>query len=110
MLGIVVEDQDGFLVEVSPEEARDILLPVLSPHERLKFEQMKDVYVAKASQSGAREGCYYFLVSRDGQAVKFESSALLTSDQSGRGGSIKRLPDIPVSKIEEVSSIDPEAY
>ena len=106
-----MEDQDGLLIEVSPEEARDVLLPVLSPHERLKFEQMKDIYVAKSSpQSGANEGCYYFLVSHDGQAVKFESFALLTSDQSGRGGSIKRLPNIPISKIEEVSSIDPDDY
>jgi hypothetical protein len=103
----VVEGQDGFLIEADAEETRAKILPLLSPHEKLKFEQMKDFYVAKAVSGPAREGCYYFLVSRDAQAIKFESFAFLSSDQSARGGKLWALPDIPIAQVGEVGAIDP---
>ena len=106
----VVEEQDAFLIEANSMETENTIVPTLSPHEKLKFDQMKEVYFAKASGGGATEGCFYFLVSRDAQSIKFESVALLTADLSGRGGKVKVLPDLSISKIEDVSSIDPDAY
>ena len=106
----VVEEQDAFLIEANSAETTSTILPNLSPHEKLKFDKMKEVYVARTSNGGAHEGCFYFLVSRDAQSIKFESVALLTADLSGRVGKVKVLPDISIAKIEEVSSIDPDAY
>lgn len=106
----VVEEEDGFFIEASPEEAAQNIVPTLSPHEKLKFEQMKDVYVAKSTSGMAREGYYYFLVSRDAQSIKFESVAFMTSDLSSRGGTLKPIPDIPIAAIGELSSFDPTAY
>jgi hypothetical protein len=98
----IVEEEDAFLLEADAVEALSTIVPALSQREQLKFEQMKDVYSAA--------GKYYFLVTRDAQEIKFESSAILSADMSGRGGKIKALPDLPVSRIEDVRSIDPSAY
>lgn len=106
----VVEDEDGYFIEAGPAEAMEKIVPALSKHEKLKFEQMKGIYVAKATDGIAREGCYYFLLSRDAQSIKFESVAFMTSDLSARGGKVKRLPDIPLERIEDISAIDPAAY
>jgi hypothetical protein len=106
----VVEEEDGFFIEASAAETMEKIVPALSPHERLKFEQMKDIYVAKATNGMAHEGCYYFLVSRDAQAIKFESVSFMTSDLSARGGKVKPIPDVPIAKIEDVTTFDPSAY
>jgi hypothetical protein len=106
----VVEDEDAFFIEASAEETIAKILPLLSQHEKLKFEQMKDIYVAKATTGIVHEGCFYFLISRDAVSIKFESVAFMTSDLSSRGGKTKRLPDIPLGKIEDLGSIDPAAY
>lgn len=106
----VVEDEDAFFIEASPDETAAKIVPRLSPHEKLKFDQMKDIYVAKATTGIVHEGCYYFLVSRDAGNIKFESVAFMTSDLSSRGGKTKLLPDIPIAEIEELASIDPAAY
>jgi hypothetical protein len=106
----VVEGEDGFFIEASAAEAIERIIPSLSEHEKIKFQQMKDIYVAKTTNDLVHEGCYYFLVSRDGQAVKFESVAFMVSDLSSRGGKVRFMPDIPIAQIEEVSSIDPTAY
>jgi hypothetical protein len=106
----VVEEQDAFFIEATSDEAAKLILPILSPHEKLKFEQLKDIYIAKASSGIAHEGCYYFLASRGVHDVKFESVALMTSDLSARGGKAKVLPDIRIEKIEDIDSIDPTKY
>jgi hypothetical protein len=105
----VVEEEDAFLVEASADEATGKLLPLLSQRERMKFEQMKDFYVAKTTEGKARAGSYYFLVSRGAKEIKFESVALLSSDLSARGGRARFLPDIPISCIDDLDTIDPEA-
>ncbi len=106
----VVEGEDGYFVEANASEAMSAILPALSPPEKLKFEQMKDIYVAKSSSGAVHEGCYYFLVSRDAQAIKFESAAFMTSDLSARGGKVKVIPDVPISRIEDLIAFDPSAY
>jgi hypothetical protein len=106
----VVEDEDGYFIEASAAEAMEKIVPALSKHEKIKFEQMKEIYVAKATDGMVHEGCYYFLLSRDAQTIKFESVAFMTSDLSARGGKLKPLPDVPLEKIEDISSIDPAAY
>jgi hypothetical protein len=102
----VIEEEDAFLVEASAEEALGKIYPLLSPQEKLKFEQMKDVYVAKSTTATAHEGCYYFLVSRGARLIKFESVALLTSDLSRRGGKARPVPDIHLSSIDEIDSVE----
>ena len=106
----IVEGEDGYFIEASPSDTTEQIIPALSPHEKLKFEQMKDIYVAKTTDGKAHAGCYYFLVSRDAQAIKFESVAFMCSDLSSRGGKVKILPDKPLAKIADIPSIDPEAY
>jgi len=106
----VVEGEDGFVIEANQTEALGKIVPILSPHEKLKFEQMREFYMAKATVGIAREGCYYFLVSCDAQAVKFESVALLTSELSGRGGKVRMMPEIPIENVADVCNIDPAAY
>jgi len=105
----IVEDEDAFLVEATAEEASSIVIPLLSPRERVKFDQMKDIYVAKETSGRATAGSYYFLVSR-AKELKFESVAILTSDLSGRGGNVKAIPDIKIASIDELDKIDPSAY
>jgi hypothetical protein len=104
----VIENQDGFLIEASPAETLELIVPVLSPHERLKFESMKDHYISKKTDCG-RAGMYYFLVSRDAQMIKFESAAFFASDLSSRGGTILTMPDIPIDRIEDICHIDTRA-
>jgi len=104
----VVEEEDAFVIEASAEETTGKLFPLLSPREQLKFEQMKDFYVAKATDGKARAGSYYFLVSRGAKEIKFESVALLSSDLSSRGGKARFLPDIPISCIDDLDTIDLE--
>jgi hypothetical protein len=106
----VVEEEDAFLIEASADEAAAKILPLLSPQEKLKFEQMKGVYVAKATSGMAHGGCYYFLVSRGARVIKFESVALLTSDLTARGGSPKVLPDIPLAGLDDLEAFDPSKY
>lgn len=106
----VVEEEDAFFVEATAEEAASQIVPRLSPHEKLKFEQMKDIYIAKDSSGMAHEGCYYFLISRGAHDIKFESVAFMTSDLSARGGKAKVLPDIKIDKIEDIDSVDPSKY
>lgn len=106
----VVEEEDAFLIEAGADEATGCLLPLLSPQEKLKFEKMRDIYVARSSAGRAREGCFYFLVSRGAKEIKFESVAILSSDLSSRGGAAKFLPDIELSRLEELDSIDPAKY
>jgi hypothetical protein len=106
----VVEEEDAFFIEASKGEAESIIVPFLSPHEKLKFEQLKDIYIAKVSNGIVHQGCYYFLVSRGAHVVKFESVSLLTSDLSARGGKAKILPDIPIAKIEDIDSVDVSQY
>jgi hypothetical protein len=106
----IVEEEDAFLIEASPDEANAMLLPKLSPQESLKFSHMKDVYVAKATSGRATEGCYYFLVSRGAKEIKFESVALLSTDLSSRGGKAQALPDVPINSLEDLDSVDPAAY
>jgi hypothetical protein len=106
----VVEEEDAFLLEASTDEASEKLIPLLSPQEQTKFERMKDIYVAKATEGKARAGSYYFLVSRGAKEIKFESVAFLSSDVSGRGGEARFLPDIPISSVDDLDRIDPEAY
>jgi len=102
----VVEEEDAFFIEATPDEAKEKILPELSPHEKLKFEQMKDAYLARQTMGGAREGRYYFLVSCDAHAIKFESVQFMTSDLSTRGGRPRAVPDIPLASIDELASID----
>jgi hypothetical protein len=106
----VVEDEDAFFVEASVEETKALLYPLLSQRERIKFDSLKDVYQAKSTTDSVCEGCYYFLVSRGAHELKFESSALPTSDVAKQGGGIRRIPDITVARIEDISAIDPAAY
>jgi hypothetical protein len=106
----VVEEEDAFLIEASSDEATGMLFPLLSPREQLKFEQMKDFYVAKATDGKARAGAYYFLISRGAKEIKFESVALLSSDLSARGGKTRFLPEISISSVDDLDTIDPEAY
>lgn len=106
----VLEEQDGYFVEATAEEANESIVPALSPHEKLKYDQMKEIYVAKATSGIAHEGCFYFLVSRDAQVIKFESVAFMTSDLSARGGAVKMMPDIRIERIFDVSAIDPSTY
>jgi hypothetical protein len=103
----VVEEEDAFLIEANADEACGYLLALLSPQEKVKFEKMREVYVAKNDEGRARAGCFYFLVSRGAKEIKFESVAILSSDLSARGGSVKFLPDIPISSIEGLDAIDP---
>lgn len=106
----VIEDEDAFLIEASAEETKALLYPLLSQREKIKFDSLKDVYRAKATTESLREGCFYFLVSREAHELKFESSALPTSDVAAQGGGMRRIPDIAVAGIEELSAIDPAAY
>lgn len=106
----VVEEEDAFFLEATPSEAEEKILPLLSPAEKLKFGQLKDVYIAKASSGIIHEGCYYFLVSRGAHVVKFESVALMTSDLAARGGKAKTLPDLPIAKVDDIDTIDPSQY
>jgi hypothetical protein len=106
----VVEEEDAFFLEASPSETESSILPFLTPAEKVKFEQLKDVYIAKASSGIVHEGCYYFLVSRGAHVVKFESIALMTSDLSTRGGKAKTLPDLPIAKVADIDAIDPSKY
>jgi hypothetical protein len=106
----VVEEEDAFFIEVSPPEVEEKILPLLSPAEKVKFEQLKDVYISKASSGIVHEGCYYFLVSRGAHVVKFESVALMTSDLAARGGTAKVLPDLPIAKVEDIDTVDPSKY
>jgi hypothetical protein len=106
----VVEEEDAFFIEATPAEAEERILPFLSPTEKLKFEQLKDVYIAKASSGIVHEGCFYFLISRGAHVIKFESVSLLTSDLSSRGGKSKALPELTIAKIEDVDSVDTSKY
>jgi hypothetical protein len=106
----VVEEEDAFFIEATADEAKNLVLPLLSPHEKIKFEEMKEIYVAKSSEGLARDGCYYFLVSRGAHVVKFESVSFMTSDLASRGGQAKILPDIPIGGIEDIDSIDVTKY
>jgi hypothetical protein len=106
----VVEGQDGFFIEATLAETMGTIVPSLNLHEKLKFEQMKEFYVAKVTSGFVHEGCYYFLVSRDAQAIKFESVAFMTSDLSSHGGKVRIMPDIPIAKIEDICAIDPAGY
>lgn len=106
----IMEEEDAFIIEASKEETYDKILPLLSPHEMLKFEQMKDIYVSKSSEGGTCEGCYYFLVSRGAGAVKFDSAAILSADLSKRGGKTRVFPNIAISGIEDIDGIDPDRY
>jgi hypothetical protein len=106
----VVEEEDAFFLEAGPDEAATKILPLLSPSEKIKFEQMKDIYIAKATRGIVHEGCYYFLISRGAHTIKFESVALLTSDLSARGGKAKALPDVSISSIEDIDSVNPAKY
>lgn len=106
----VVEEENAFFVEASPAEVEEKILALFSPSEKHKFDQLKDVYIAKASSGGIHEGCYYFLVSAGAHVVKFESVALMTSDLSSRGGKIKALPDIKIERIEDLDGIDASKY
>jgi hypothetical protein len=101
----IVEGQDGYFIEASAEETRDKILPALSAHERMKFDHMKDIYVATKTSGIITEGCYYFLVSCDAQTVKFESAEFLTTDLSTRGGKISSIPDLQITTVEEICSI-----
>jgi hypothetical protein len=101
----VVEEEDAFFVEASAEETERSIFPQLSPQEKIKFEQLKDVYVAKKSDGLVREGCYYFLVSRDAHMIKFESVEFMTSDLSARGGKARVLPDIPIERIDDIDTV-----
>ncbi len=106
----VVEEEDAFCIEAGEEETTGKILPLLSPQEKVKFEQMKDVYAVRTASGKAFADSYYFLVSRGARVIKFESAALLTSDLSARGGNAKVLPDIPISRLEDLDSIDPSKY
>jgi hypothetical protein len=106
----VVEEEDAFLIEASADEATGKLFPILSPREQMKFERMKDVYVGKTTDGKTRAGAYYFLISRGAKELKFESVAFLSSDLSERGGRARFLPDIPISRIEDLDAIDPDKY
>ena len=106
----VVEEEDAFLIEANPAETSEKVLPALSAHEKLKFEQMKDIYCAKATTGRVHEGCYYFLVSRDAHTIKFESVAIMSADLSARGGKARPMPDLPVAAIADLGSIDPTKY
>jgi hypothetical protein len=106
----VVEEEDAFFIEASPDEALGKLFPMLSPQEKLKFEQLKDVYAVKDANGQALAGRYYFLVSRGAKVIKFESAALLTSDLAARGGKAMALPDILISSLDELDAFDPSKY
>jgi hypothetical protein len=106
----VVEEEDAFFIEATADEAKNLLFPILCPQEKIKFEEMKDIYVAKSSEGLAREGCYYFLISRGAHTVKFESVSFMASDLASRGGKIKILPNLPISKIEDIDEIDVTKY
>jgi hypothetical protein len=106
----VVEEEDAFFLEASPAETAEKILPQLSMAEKVKFEQLKEVYIAKASSGIVHEGCYYFLVSRGAHSIKFESTALMTSDLSARGGKTKVLPDLSIEKIQDIDSVDTSKY
>jgi hypothetical protein len=103
----VVEEEDAFLLEVEAQEAAASLLPKLSPQERVKFDQMKDIYVAKATCGRATAGCYYFLVSRGAKEIKFESVAVLSSDLSARAERVKAITDLNISCLDDLDSFDP---
>lgn len=102
----VLDEDDAVFLEVSPAELEAKILPYLNPAERLKFDQLKEVYVAKASSGMVTEGCYYFLVSKSVHAIKFESVALFTSDLASRGGEVWALPDLPLDSVEAIDSLD----
>jgi hypothetical protein len=102
----VVEEEEAFFIEATKSEALSSIVPLLSPHEKIKFEQLKDTYIAKASNGFVREGCFYFLISRGAHIIKFESVALMTSNLEDRGGRVKILPDIPIARIEDIDSVD----
>jgi hypothetical protein len=106
----VVDDEDAFLIEADAGETAEKLVPKLSPQERVKFDQMKDIYVATGSIGKTRAGCYYFLVSSDTKELKFESAVVLSSDLSSRAARVKSLPDIQVGGIDDIDAIDPTAY
>jgi hypothetical protein len=106
----VVDDEGAFLLEADAAEAAEKLVPKLSPQERVKFDQMKDIYVATGSNGKARAGCYYFLVSSDTKELKFESAVVLSSDLSSRAASVKFLPDIQVGGVDDIDAINPAAY
>jgi hypothetical protein len=102
----VVEGQDGFFIEASQGETIGKILPALSAHEKLKFDQMKNFYVAATTGGFTNEGCYYFLVSRDAQTIKFESAEFIDSDLSVRGGMISILPETMITRIDEITGIE----
>jgi hypothetical protein len=109
-LDFVVEEEDAFLVEACAEDAAANFLPRLSPQEKVKFDQMKDVYVAKATAGRAAAGCYYFLVSRDTKEVKFESVAVLSSDLSSRAEKVRSVPDLRIERLDDLDSLDPARF
>ena len=101
----VVEEEDAFFIEVTGKEAAEKVFPALSPQEKLKFEQMKDVYVAKTTNEYAREGSYYFLVTRGAHEIKFESVAFMSSDLSARGGKAWSVPPVAIESFSELDSM-----
>jgi hypothetical protein len=103
----VVEEEDAFFIEASLDETVQKILPALSAQERIKFDQLKDIYVAKETMGLARGGSFYFLVSRGAQAIKFESVSFLSSDFSARGGRVRSIADRTISELSEIESIDP---
>ena len=106
---LIVEDEDAFLIEADKDEVSSVILPRLNSRERLKFDQMKGIYIAKETAGRAKAGSYYFLVSRE-KEIKFESVAILTADLSSRGGAVKILPDIAIGSLDDLDGVDPAAY
>jgi len=103
-----MEETGAYILEATEEEARTVLLPKMNKQELIKFERMKDIYVAAEDTDIVKKGRFYFLVSEDGQDIKFESSAMPAVESARENSGLKRMRFIEVSTIEDIETLKPE--
>jgi len=103
-----IEETGAYFLEATEEEVRTVLLPKMNKQELIKFERMKDVYASAEDTDIVKKGRFYFLVSEDGQDIKFESSAMPAAEFSRGNSGLKKMRPTEISKIEDIEALKPE--
>lgn len=103
-----IEETGAYFLEATKEEVETKLLPRMNKQELIKFETMKDVYVAPGDTDLVKKGRYYFLVSDDAQDIKFESSALPAAEFARGNSNLKPVRTVEIERIEDIETVKPE--
>jgi len=102
--------KDAFWVECTIEETETRILPRLSPIQRERFDDCRDMFLstrwAKANPDLAVPDRYYFLIAADGSEIHPEEPHLPYGGMWNASNPFVRIKPVEFSRIEELKDLD----